>query len=660
MSKFRAPQPLELAAALKRIADRATILGTDLQFALIGHDGHPEVNELRDLSIHLGRKTYELAARLKREATTPPPPEEEKHPLFASPARRSGCYVALMGRNPLFWLAAIDPVQARKILDENRPDSSAWMLEEWNEETIQARQLPFFPVWSKANPLPDPDPKVPASTRRDPEPESPPLRQFVVVAGETPLFWVAMENAGPEETKSLRKDLGELFDDCTLVEMTEPGQLASYGELPAVYQVEKADAIRKARAGIHLAAVKQLEDDLGADRAKAKRPRPAKPEPGEKLGKRQCWIAKVAGKPAFRVYSHTEELAASQLAHLCIARDKWAEASLTLEFTNRSQDFNVVPMLSELVPEGARERVRQLLAEAEHESGSGFVAPMPEEPTAEAGDPVNSPATTWAAWHSDSGRWLFTVKAGNADEAREYCGMMLTDDQVDVLAFAPTDERHEGLPDWESFDLDAWPEPPAPSIPDYPTESPRDPLATLPIGELGLRKPTLDLLASRGIGTAGQLFDELDGDMLDGLLTEEQEGHVRGKILRWESERRSRIVADGSWLDEELTYAAFRIGDAPEFWARMREQGATDAELRDAINKRFFAMGGVDTQHRAGYRFVAGAAPAFYQGASKPKRDQEPALEGKHLVDAVRRLLAIPTREEPAAKAPAKRKAVKA
>lgn len=197
----------------------------------------------------------------------------------------------------------------------------------------------------------------------------------------------------------------------------------------------------------------------------------------------------------------------------------------------------------------------------------------------------------------------------------------------------------------------------APEVPSYPTESPRDPLAMLPVEELGLKRPVLELLKSRGVTLAGQLFDELGGDMLD--VSEEQEAHIRAKILRWESERQTRIVADGSWLDEELTYACFRLGDAAEFWAGLRAQGATDAQMRDAINKRFFTMGGTDIMYRAGYYFFPGPAPEFFQGSRRPGSKAEPALSGQALIDRVRQLLQIPTREEPPAKGDGKAKASK-
>jgi len=206
------------------------------------------------------------------------------------------------------------------------------------------------------------------------------------------------------------------------------------------------------------------------------------------------------------------------------------------------------------------------------------------------------------------------------------------------------------------------PGPADPEVRAYPTESPRDPLATLPVEELGLRKPVLELVRSKGITLAGQLLDEMDVEPLESLLTQEQEDEIRNCVDAWENCRAADLEQSGAWLDEELTYAAFRVGDAAEFWARMRESGASDPELRDAINKRFFAFGGSDCEYRVGYHFQPGPAPAFFMGAIKPKRYAEPALEGKPLLDRVRALLAIPTREAPAkGKAAARpRKAVKA
>lgn len=279
-------------------------------------------------------------------------------------------------------------------------------------------------------------------------------------------------------------------------------------------------------------------------------------------------------------------------------------------------------------------------------------------------------ARTFLATHKPTGRELFTILAGDEAEARDRIGMMLTFEQDALIALEAVADTFRDLPDWEDFRLDslelpadapADDSPPTSPAPAYPTEGPRDPLATLPVEELGLRKPVLELVRSKGVTLAGQLMDELDVDPLAELLTEEQIDHVRKVVDVWERSRATLLEDCGGWLGEELTYACFRLGDAREFWGKLREAGATDAELRDAINKRFFVMGGVDCRYRVGYHFVSRPAPAFFKGAAKPKRGQEPALEGKPLVDAVRRLLAIPTREEPAkGKAAKQRKAVNA
>lgn len=771
--------PHQAADKFLRLAKLAVTLGMEFEDAAIGVE-HELIAGIGPALPRLSSALQTLSQDMRRQAMTPPPEpppapkptpildfleskeqasSDEKKAFFSgeAPDEKKACdeppltqvdatrdtYAAFVGRNPQFTLEACDEAEAIRIVARVFPDRGfrfRAVTPQWAAE----RKLPCFQHWKEA---------------------------------------------------TIKEAQAKIF----------PGQLCDGHGIPQFNQ-----------DGTPLKAC-----DLHAPDPKvpAKRPKPAKPEPGEKLGKRQCWIAKVAGRPAFRIYAHTKELAASQVAHLCVARDKWAEASLTLEFTNRSQDFNGVPILSDLTPEKARERVRRLLAEAEHESGSGFVAPMPEEPptkVAEAkveksprritleesgltrkdlesanscdtlslvtaderkqrikkvftvtgkhyccvggmyhglvagqpevreyelhpvrealstevstlkprdsfkepgtyeglvatcngvrwlmlsnrdrltvvatGDKPWQPPTpmpglddesddqaearTFIGTHKATNIPLFWLNATDLEEAEDVVAMGLPRAEFEDIALVelPAGETTGSLPDFESFDPEDTPADDDQAddlprkvqvvrlLPAFPTQSPRDPLATLPIGDLDLRKPVLELLASRGIATAGQLFDELGGEVLDGLLSEEQEEHVRKKILRWESERHSRIVADGSWLDEELAYAAFRLGDAPAFWAGLRERGATDAELRDAINKRFFVMGGAETAFRAGYYFVSGPAPAFFCGAAKPKRGQEPALEGKHLVDAVRRLLAIPTREEPA-KAPAKRKAVKA
>ncbi len=498
----------------------------------------------------------------------------------------------------------------------------------------------------------------------------------------------------------------------------------------------------------------------------AKRPKPAKAEPGEKLRKRQCWIAKVAGRPAFRIYAHTQELAEAQLAP-SINADVWVIASLTLEFTNRSQDFNGVPMLSDLAPEQVRSRIRQLLAEAEHASGSGFVASTPEEPKPEF--------RTVLGIHKATSAPLFWLKALDLAQAEDIVAMGLTRSDFDAIALAelPEGESAGSLPDFETFDPEDMPsavlplfvgyyrdipvfgirresrdaavqeitkrfewtglshsirlgeaedKPPrenlpdfaditndqikedirdidrevwdfdasghapegavsgaapdttpqapvtaAPEVPSYPTESPRDPLATLPVEDLGIRKPLCGQIIAKGVRFAAHLEEELGGDLLgDVIASQEQEEYVRRQIRKWETDRAARIAADGSWLDEELTHAAFRLGDAPNFWAKLRAQGASDRELRDAINSMFphRINHGWGVHYRVGSHFIRGTAPAFFRGGSVPSRDAEPALEGKPLIDRVRQLLAIPTREEPPAKGDGKgakqRKAVKA
>jgi len=681
--------PHQAADKFLRLAKLAVTLGMEFEDAAIGVD-HELVASIGPALPRLSSALQTLSQDMRRQAMTPPPEPppapkptpildflESKEQAEATPAPadivpevpKLRPFVVVVDVEPIIPVVRValswpdDEAQEdlRALLGDRRGfcrlievtafNADAYRETPWLANMERAEILARVDeAWNNSPKLGDSvrahaaHPKVP-NAHADPEGLTP---TWVAYGGRNPLFYLA---ANSEDVALAMIEAEIPGHGCTVQcqgwDFIESRSVPSFGK----WNAAQAEKCREAAA------------------PKAKRPKPAKPEPGEKLGKRQCWVAKVAGKPAFRVYAHALELAEGQLAFK-VPRASWPEASIALEFTNRSQDFNTVPMLSDLAPDQVRDRIRLLLAEAEHESGSGFVAPMPEEPPTKVAEADGQAEhQTLVAKYRPTGQRLFTIYSPSEDAARDYIGMTLTADQLDEIdLFSDEDVSALGLPDWEEFDLDTLPADamsgPAPDItPAYPTESPRDPLASLSIGELDLRKPVLELLASRGIATAGQLFDELDGEMLDGLLSEEQEEHVRKKILRWESERHSRIVADGSWLDEELTYAAFRLGDAPEFWGKMRERGATDAELRDAINKRFFAMGGVDCRHRAGYRFHSGPAPAFYLTSDKPKRGQEPALEGKHLIDAVRRLLAIPTREEPSrpslAKA-SKRKAVKA
>lgn len=528
-------------------------------------------------------------------------------------------------------------------------------------------------------------------------PEVPKLRPFVAFVGGNALFWLsalgpgdaALDAAGFLPCEAFRFEPVEM-DFIRARNLPTVGQFfearkARLDDLAALADAEnrwRPDAPDPEPRPIEAIRADEAHPKVPAE-PKAKRPKPAaKPEPGDKLGKRQCWMAMVAGMWAFRIYRATEEQAAAQLAQAGISRDTWPEARLALEFTNESHHHNDVPALTDLTPEQARQRVRNLLAEYEASIGSGFVAPMPE------GDDDQPPARTFLATHRWTQMPLFTVAATDLAEAEDVAAMGLGRREFEALSIAelPEGESVGSLPDFETFDpedmpavdtpptspdaMSGPPEPmsgPAdPEVRTYPTEGPRDPLATLPVEELGLRKRTLDGIKAEGIELAAQLEEELDGSVLDHALPlDEDVEYVREKIREWEKARVKRIVADGTWLDEELTYAAFREADAAFYWNLCRERGLSDDELRNAINKLFpkRVCGGWGQHFRAGHYFEPGNAPAFYLGGAKPKRGQEPALEGKPLVDAVRRLLAIPTREEPAkgggkaAKAP-KRKAV--
>ncbi len=602
--------PHQAADKFLRLAKAAAVLGMDFEDAIVGVD-HELIASIGPALPRLSSALQTLSQDMRRQAMTPPPAPE--------PAPKPTPILDLCG-----------------VLETAGPDDEK----------------------KASNPGEPPDEKKAC--------DEPPLTQveatrdtYAAFAGRNPLFTLEACN----EAEAIR-EVARVFPDRGFRFQAVTPQWAAERKLPC-FQHWKEATIKGLQASM---SPGQLCDGYGvpqvnadgsplkacdlhrADEAHPKVPAPAKrPKPAAKptpavtieapasadLEDPATYLAIgwAKGKPRFWLAGRDE-------AHVdALAALRFPEGLGGVELVRR--ELGVVPAFRESFPDLAH------LNDLEDSHLESFWTPAPR---------------TLVAVHRPTARRLFTIVAGDTDEARDCIGMGLTNDQLDEIdLFDDEDVSALGLPDWEEFELDLWPDedavsgPPAPvsgpadpEVRTYPTAAPRDPLATLPVEELGLRKPVLELVKSKGVTLAGQLLDELDVEPLDSLLSDEQEKHIRQRVLRWEGERASRMVADGSWLDEELTYAAFRVGDAPGFWATLRASGATDAELRDAINKRFFMMGGVDTTYRAGYYFCPGPAPEFFMGGKKPGRGVEPAISGQDLLDAVRRLLAIPTREVPA------------
>lgn len=93
-------------------------------------------------------------------------------------------------------------------------------------------------------------------------------------------------------------------------------------------------------------------------------------------------------------------------------------------------------------------------------------------------------------------------------------------------------------------------------------------------------------------------------------------------------------------MDAGLRRALHSFQDADKRWAKLREAGATDAEIKKQISFEFNISG---SSGGPGWKFVSyrgGENPAFWYDSMSPAG--KPTLSGKPLIDAVRRVMAIP------------------
>ena len=91
-------------------------------------------------------------------------------------------------------------------------------------------------------------------------------------------------------------------------------------------------------------------------------------------------------------------------------------------------------------------------------------------------------------------------------------------------------------------------------------------------------------------------------------------------------------------VDACLYRALHMFSHGTERWTIARKKGLTDDELKTTIGEEFGIEGG-----GSGHREKGGANPGFWWEASPDKQDhKKPTLQGKALLDAVRRLMQIP------------------
>ena len=90
---------------------------------------------------------------------------------------------------------------------------------------------------------------------------------------------------------------------------------------------------------------------------------------------------------------------------------------------------------------------------------------------------------------------------------------------------------------------------------------------------------------------------------------------------------------------EACLYRALHMfSHGTERWTIARKKGLTDVELKAMIGEEFGISGGGN-----GHRENGGANPGFWWEASPDGTDyKKPTLQGKALIDAVRRLMQIP------------------
>lgn len=94
-------------------------------------------------------------------------------------------------------------------------------------------------------------------------------------------------------------------------------------------------------------------------------------------------------------------------------------------------------------------------------------------------------------------------------------------------------------------------------------------------------------------------------------------------------------------MEAGLKRALHGLQDAEKRWAKLQQAGATDAQIKDAVAYEFGISGAGGGPGRKWTARRGGQDPAFWYDAVTPAGP--PTLKGKALIDAVRRVMEIPT-----------------
>jgi hypothetical protein len=175
----------------------------------------------------------------------------------------------------------------------------------------------------------------------------------------------------------------------------------------------------------------------------------------------------------------------------------------------------------------------------------------------------------------------------------------------------------------------------------------------------------LDACLRLDIETLGDLADavtEVRGTSDEGIVSG-MESHIFWQQVRLFFQRAgysgSDLTADGlpkAWLrdaaftdekpakheatrDEELIRALHSFQGSQDRWKKLKQEGADDAQLKEAIGREFGTSGGSYGPGREGIDMRGGTDPAVWFGF---RSDRKPDLRGKALVDRVRELMGVP------------------
>lgn len=99
---------------------------------------------------------------------------------------------------------------------------------------------------------------------------------------------------------------------------------------------------------------------------------------------------------------------------------------------------------------------------------------------------------------------------------------------------------------------------------------------------------------------------------------------------------------DGNTIEGGLYRALHRYQGGEKRWQKLRDSGASDAELKAAIGDVFGLGGGNSGPDMKSIAYKGGKQPAFY--FDKHSAHGEPTLKGKALIEKAREVLAIPQR----------------